>query len=377
MPAKGLYVPVPASEYSLFTGEPLDNPTSAKSAERKTGKLEDEFTMAPFSVWSARDGRWRDRKRAWMDLGIRSEVGRGGKLTYQINRDGTWDGKVPPGANDPQGVTFAASAQPKEVYNAKNEYERQLGRTVTWDEFYAEFPDAASTGGTSVFDPVVCELAYRWFSPVGGHVLDPFAGGSVRGIVAAKLGRQYTGIELAETQVNANEDQRELVADVPAALQPRWICDDSRNIDARSDLPPADMIFSCPPYGDLEVYSDDPRDISTLDYPAFMTAYRTIIAAACRRLCHNRFAVFTVGDFRDADGCYRNFVGDTVSAFRAAGLRFYNEAILVTSVASLAVRVGAQFRGSRKLGKTHQNVLVFVKGDPEIATAACGPVCAE
>jgi hypothetical protein len=31
---------------------------------------------------------------------------------------------------------------------------------------------------------VLCEIAYRWFSPPGGLILDPFAGGSVRGIVA-------------------------------------------------------------------------------------------------------------------------------------------------------------------------------------------------
>ena len=29
--------------------------------------------------------------------------------------------------------------------------------------------------GTSIFDPVLCELAYRWFSAKGGVVLDPFA----------------------------------------------------------------------------------------------------------------------------------------------------------------------------------------------------------
>ena len=29
---------------------------------------------------------------------------------------------------------------------------------------------------------------------------------------------------------------------------------------------------------------------------------------------------------------------------------------------------------SVKLGRTHQNVLVFVKGDPKRATEACGPV---
>jgi hypothetical protein len=36
--------------------------------------------------------------------------------------------------------------------------------------------------------------------------------------------------------------------------------------------------------------------------------------------------------------------------------------------------VGKQFSSGRKLGKTHQNVLVFIKGDPRKATAACGPV---
>ncbi|KKK48239.1 hypothetical protein LCGC14_3147140, partial [marine sediment metagenome] len=58
--------------------------------------------------------------------------------------------------------------------------------------------------GTSIFDPVLCEIAYRWFSPPDGRVLDPFAGGSVRGIVAAYLGRDYTGIDLSLPQVEAN-----------------------------------------------------------------------------------------------------------------------------------------------------------------------------
>jgi hypothetical protein len=52
----------------------------------------------------------------------------------------------------------------------------------------------------------------------------------------------------------------------------------------------------------------------------------------------------------------------------------YNEAILVTAVGSLPIRVGRQFEAGRKLGKTHQNVLVFLKGDARRATAAIGPV---
>ena len=34
-------------------------------------------SVAPFSVLNARDGWWQERKKAWLALGIRSEIGRG------------------------------------------------------------------------------------------------------------------------------------------------------------------------------------------------------------------------------------------------------------------------------------------------------------
>jgi hypothetical protein len=39
--------------------------------------LSDRFGIPPFSVMSAREGWWQDRKRAWIRLGIQSELGRG------------------------------------------------------------------------------------------------------------------------------------------------------------------------------------------------------------------------------------------------------------------------------------------------------------
>jgi hypothetical protein len=98
------------------------------------------------------------------------------------------------------------------------------------------------------------------------------------------------------------------------------------------------------------------------------------IARGVELLRPDRFAVWVVGDVRDPRGMYRGLVADTIAAFRAAGAELYNEAVLVTPVGSLPVRVGRQFAAGRKLGKTHQNVLVFVKGDPKRATAACGEV---
>ncbi len=45
--------------------------------EDESLSLAERFGFVPFSVFSAREGPWQDRKRAWLALGITSEVGRG------------------------------------------------------------------------------------------------------------------------------------------------------------------------------------------------------------------------------------------------------------------------------------------------------------
>lgn len=329
------------------------------------GGLADEFMIAPFSVLNAREGWWQNRKRIWLSLGIQSEVGRGENLLKMS------DTMLEP---DPAKRAAMQAARGKaKSYNTQGWVQEKMAA--------GDVPGGmgGNQTGTSIFDPVLCELAYRWFSPVGGSILDPFAGGSVRGIVAAKLGRDYCGIDLRPEQIAANQAQWASIANESDG-QIEWIAGDSRELlSAAHDDPPIadafDFIFSCPPYGDLEVYSDDPADISTLDAGEFDLAYESIIDRACAHLAQDRFACFVVGDYRNPkNGIYRNFVSKTIAAFERAGLALYNEAILITAIGSLPIRAAKQFRHSRKLGKTHQNILVFVKGDPVKATAACGPV---
>ena len=195
----------------------------------------------------------------------------------------------------------------------------------------------------------------------------------MRGIVASKLGRRYLGIDLRPEQIAANQAQAAAICDDPS---PTWFEGDSRDLTAILAGKEADLVFSCPPYADLERYSDDPRDLSTMDYEAFLNVYRAIIAAAAAALRPDRFACFVVADVRDKAGRYRRFVSATEQAFEDAGLCLYNEAILVTALGSLPlpIRVGRSFEAARKLGKTHQNVLVFCKGDPKRATEAIGVV---
>lgn len=156
--------------------------------------------------------------------------------------------------------------------------------------------------------------------------------------------------------------------DAPEVTPPTWINGDSSHID---ELAPGeyDLFFTCPPYADLEVYSDKPEDLSNKEYPEFLQLYRNVIRRATAMLKPDSFAVIVVSDLRDKKGFYRNFISDTIDAFQDVGLKFYNEAILVNTAGGLAIRVGKQFEHSRKMGKDHQNVLVFCNGDPAQSAA--------
>ena len=212
--------------------------------------------------------------------------------------------------------------------------------------------------GTSIFDPVLCEIIYNWFCTEGGIVFDPFAGGSVRGIVAEMLGRHYIGIDLSQIQVDANQ----LNAD-KLGVCPVWHCDDSRNAEKYIPDQSADLVFSCPPYHNLEKYSDHPLDLSNMNYSDFLEAYREIISVSCRKLKENRFAVFVVGDIRDNKGAYRDFVSQTKRIFQDCGLCLYNEIVLLNQYCTAPMRAGKPFSTSRKTAKVHQNILVFYKGN--------------
>lgn len=324
---------------------------SLEGLDNANTKLSDKFLLPPFSVLNAREGTWQARKKTWLSIGIKSELGRGEEEKKN--------------AYDTGGLLMKSWTSHPEFYKKKTEKEKELGHKITTAEFlekyFVPFQDGAYASGTSIFDPVLCELMYLWFAPEKSNILDPFAGGSVRGVVASKLGHQYCGTELRAEQVEANRQQ---ALEIVPELLPIWAADDAMNIKAHFGEMEFDMMLTCPPYADLEVYSDDPRDISNMDYSEFKKAYFEIVKRSCELLKDGSFAVCVVGEVRAKNGKYYNFVGDTIQAFEDAGLNYYNEIILVTAIGSLPIRVGKQFSTTRKIGKTHQNILVFYKGDP-------------
>ena len=290
------------------------------------GILQSKFIVPPFSVLDTRQEYWQERKRLWISLGIQSELGR-------------------------------------EANYIKNGQVGMLGMSLRSLElshsYLAEDGSPKAFGGTSIFDPVLCELVYKWFCLTGGCILDPFAGGSVRGIVAGVLGNEYVGIELNRTQVEANIRQAE---DIVPDRQPKWIVGDSYELDNLLADRTFDLIFSCPPYHNLERYTDDPRDLSNMPWDDFKARYRVIIHKCLAKLADNRFACFVVSEVRNKAGIYKGLMPYTIDCFQSGGANYYNEMVLINVVGNLSLRAGRYFR-NRKIGRTHQNILVFYKGD--------------
>ena len=276
-------------------------------------KLRDSYMENPFTILDAKSGRWRARKKWWLNLGIKSEIGRNAKATDLKD----W-------LDDKDYLTQNKNTLPS---------------------------------GTSVFDPVLCELMYTWFCPIGGKILDPFAGGSVRGVVANYLGYNYTGIDIRKEQIDSNIEQ--CLNILPESQQPNYIIGDSA-ISLDNIYDDFDMIFSCPPYHDLEVYSDMQGDISNMSYGDFLFNYEKIISKSCSKLKKGCFAIFVVSDIRVRKNFYRGFVYDTYNAFIKAGCRLYNDAILATPVGTAGL-VASTYMKNKKLVKVHQNILIFKK----------------
>lgn len=271
--------------------------------------LREKFMEPPFSVLDTKGGSWQTRKRQWKQLGIESHLGREGVIVINNSFDGE---------------KYGRSSMPE----------------------------------VSIFDPALCELMYNWYCPENGKILDPFSGGSVRGIVANYLGFNYTGIDIREEQIESNRNQALKL--LPLENQPEYHIGDS-NVVLNELTEMYDMVFSCPPYADLEVYSELKEDLSNMDYSDFIMVYSEIIKKSVNKLKKGGFACFVVGDIRDKKGFYRDFISHTKQSFIDAGAMLYNEAILLQPLGTAMLRAGKIFESGKKLTKVHENVLIFKK----------------
>lgn len=221
--------------------------------------------------------------------------------------------------------------------------------------------------GTSSFNPVLCDVIYKWFIVPNSFIYDPFAGGIVRGGVAAMLGHNYIGIDINYKQVLINiETFNNLKNKYNIHGNAEYYYGDSCIPIKDSDLSDGyDLIFTCPPYYNLEKYTDEEDDLSNCKtYTDFINKYRNAREISYTALKDDCFCVIVVSDIRNKEtGEYYGFVADNIKICQDIGFKFYNEIILYNDTGNLAITSGNYLDKARKVGRQHQNVLVFYKGN--------------
>lgn len=267
-------------------------------------RLADRFIVPPFSILDSRQGDWKKRKDDWNTV---------------LDANG----------ETREGTLFAE-------------------HTIM----------GAINNGVSLFDPVLAEILFLWFAPEAAKIVDPFAGDIRKGAVAGTLGHTFTGIELRPEQY---EENIQAIEKLNLKDKVSYINADGTTILNHIEEETQDMLFSCPPYYDLEEYSKMAEDASNQEtYEDFIAILDKAFTAGIKTLKNNRFAAVVVGDLRDKKGCYYNFHEDIKFIFNKAGMPLYNELILIESGATAGMRANNAMR-NRKTVKTHQNILVFFK----------------
>ncbi len=211
----------------------------------------------------------------------------------------------------------------------------------------------------------VASRVYDMWCPPAGTVVDPFAGRATRAIVAWEKGRTYTGYEIVPRYCELTENRiasRPLTLWRPQDCPRPTIINGDGTVMADSPDGSADLVFSCPPYWNVEQYESVPGQLSDIkQYGDFLaTMFRT--AKAAYRVCKDQgFAVMVVSDMR-RDKVFIPFHTDMMAAYTSAGFALHD--VIVSQMHSAAALGIGGYMRRRHTAKTHEYVLAFCKGTP-------------
>lgn len=292
-----------------------------KLIDKKT--LSDSFIVSPFSVLDTRTGDWKKRKRLW-NIRI-NEKGQARKEEDFSIRRNTGIQK--------RNNAIPTEKQKKFIYNENN---------------------------ISILDAVLAEIIHKWFGIKNGKTFDCFAGDTIFGYVSSYLGNQFTGIELRQEQVDFNNERTKQFSSL-------YICDSGINVLRHIKESSQDLLFSCPPYFNLEVYSQLQNDASNQkNYNDFIEILNAAFTESIKCLKDNRFACIVIGNIRKVKSQmyidYYPFKEDIIKIFTNNGMKYYNDIVLLKANGTAQMRA-KQYMNQRKVVPIHEYLLVFYKGD--------------
>jgi DNA modification methylase len=217
----------------------------------------------------------------------------------------------------------------------------------------------------SIFPSIITTSYVSLLSKEGDYVFDPFAGHNSRGEDVVSLNRKYFAYDIHTFPI---EFTKKALSRFPVDS---WelVLGSSEKVKYEDSY--FDFIITCPPYGDVEDYNslykeNKSDDLSSIDYPAFLIKYESVLKECFRVLKPNRFMVIVVGNiFRDKE--VFNLMGDTIHICLKAGFKLHD-----INIYDRGSNIGGDLNYNlfinelKRFPQIHEYILVFRKGSLDI-----------
>lgn len=197
----------------------------------------------------------------------------------------------------------------------------------------------------SPFPEEVARLCYELYLRDKKYIFDPFAGWGERGFYARQYAKEYRGFDINSDAIEYARNEFEVsntLADSSDAVIPRF-----------------DGLITCPPYWNLESYSDDGADAAPT-WKSFLYEYWHIFSRVYGAAKSGSVFCIQVGDWR-SNGTYYDLAHKTRSLFEELGATTVDDVIISRKNIS---KIKVMLPQAKRLGytvKTHEYLLVFKK----------------
>ena len=221
----------------------------------------------------------------------------------------------------------------------------------------------ANGKGLSIFPYHLGETIVKFYSEPNETIFDPFMGHNSRMQIVFELGRNYIGYDISKEFMKENFKLRELLLKrcLNDGLEHNTIDiyeKDSRQIDLKENS--IDMIFTSPPYWDLEFYGDEPNQLGyKKSYDLFLHGLKQVLQGCSKVLKPDHYCIFNVNDFRK-DGTFYSYHSDVIYLTKNMPLKIF-DTIIVDWGSSIASCFASQIDERKIAGKRHEYLLVFKK----------------
>jgi len=214
--------------------------------------------------------------------------------------------------------------------------------------------NGVNNGKVSVFNPNLCQMILSAYCCNNSIIYDPFAGGGTRAVISSMMGHKYYGVEIRDEEVKRiNKRKKELNLD--------FIVKKGDAVDKNFENINFNFSLTCPPYYDLEQYSDLENDLSNQKtYEDFLNLLLKSMKRVYEALEEESLSVWVVGNFRNKFGALEHLNGDIIKLSKEVGFVLLDE-IIFEGASKVALTRCSKFEKNRKSVRMHEYIIILKK----------------